>query len=312
MNKFIITAICFLLLSACQANTKDSTDNTLIELKSTAVKQEPKQDDSAKMSDLDYIKSLLKEKVAKKESIAFAKPIFKFTEEFESDDRPIQQTVKVYQQNNVCIAEALYLSDSGFGGTSDVAVFLGDKILYGFQRDVYQQYQKADTPSGIKFTGKINYDAEIKNDPETQTWLQESLLRWHKQYFTNTVKQSCIRSDLKTTSAPHQSIASFYGSYQYDNYQTDERLGTGVGAFYQIYLSKKACTIDIEGYQVDSHFKCEAKPAQDKDAIVIYNAENQEVFGTIYRTQDNQYAIDMSYYTKYEGSTEHYELEKVK
>lgn len=105
------------------------------------------------------------------------------------------------------------------------------------------------------------------------------------------------------------SNSQFYGSYKYNNYQTDENLGTGVGVFYDIMLSKDYCHIDIVGYQADKHFECYTKTINDTN-IEVYDLKKNKKFGTIKKINDDKFMIDMSYYL--EGDNQSFLMDKVK
>jgi len=109
------------------------------------------------------------------------------------------------------------------------------------------------------------------------------------------------------SNTPKNYASQFYGMYEYNNYQTDEDLGTGVGVFYNLKIFEEICQINIEGYQTDKQLKCYIKPV-DNNGIEIYDIGKDKKFGTIQKTDDNKYFIDMSYYL--EGDNYSYYMEK--
>lgn len=103
-------------------------------------------------------------------------------------------------------------------------------------------------------------------------------------------------------------VSQFYGVYKYNNYQTDKDLGTGVGVFYNLKIFKNICKINMEGYQTDKQLRCYIKLA-DNNSIEIYDIEKNKKFGTIRKTDENEFSIDMSYYL--EGDNYSYSIEKM-
>ncbi|WP_299185077.1 DUF5991 domain-containing protein [uncultured Psychrobacter sp.] len=110
------------------------------------------------------------------------------------------------------------------------------------------------------------------------------------------------------SNTPKNYASQFYGMYEYDDYQTDEELGTGVGVFYNLEISKEICQISMEGYQTDKQLRCYIKPV-DNNSIEIYDIEKDKKFGTIRKTDENKFFIDMSYYL--EGDNYSYYIEKI-
>ena len=109
------------------------------------------------------------------------------------------------------------------------------------------------------------------------------------------------------SNTPKNYASPFYGMYEYNDYQTDEDLGTGVGVFYNLEISKEICQINMEGYQTDKQLRCYIKPF-DNNSIEIYDIEKNKKFGTIRKTDENEFFIDMSYYL--EGDNYSYYIEK--
>lgn len=121
---------------------------------------------------------------------------------------------------------------------------------------------------------------------------------------------SCFNSTTsKILHRPNHYLSQFHGIYEYDNYQTDENLGTGVGVFYEIKISKEFCQINIVGYQTDKHLECYTNLINNT-RIEIYDIGENKKFGTIQKTNENKFKIDMSYYL--EGDNYSYYIEKVK
>lgn len=263
-------------------------------------------------SKVNILKAALENQVKNNQEISFShKPILEFKDEFYSDGRLVEQVVKIHKQDKICVTNAIFLSESGFGGQEDIIAFKNGKLIYGFQRLIFQEYKPSKNLEDIEFTGNIKYDSKIINDTETIEWLNNSLQRWYKNDFTNTVKESCSERNILPLNLPtiHQSISQFYGTYNFSNYHTDEQLQTGVGIIYNIQLSRNTCHIDMTGYQTDKHFNCYVKPAEGKDSIILYEAENNKSFGTINHHKGGRYTIDMSYYL--EGDNHSYDIDKV-
>ncbi|MGO3887509.1 MAG: DUF5991 domain-containing protein [Psychrobacter sp.] len=116
-------------------------------------------------------------------------------------------------------------------------------------------------------------------------------------------------SDYSISNTSKNYVSQFYGAYEYNNYQTDEDLGTGVGVFYNLIIFEENCQISMEGYQTDKNLRCYIKPV-DNNSIEIYDIEKVKKFGTIRKTDENEFFIDMSYYL--EGDNYSYYIEKTK
>lgn len=116
-----------------------------------------------------------------------------------------------------------------------------------------------------------------------------------------------VIDSISNTSKNH--ISQFYGVYKYNNYQTDEDRGTGVGVFYNLIIFEETCQISMEGYQTDKNLRCYIKPV-DNNSIEIYDIVKDKKFGTIRKTDENKFFIDMSYYL--EGDNYSYHIEKTK
>ncbi len=264
-------------------------------------------------NELDIIRKSLIQQVNGQKKLNFNRlPIFEFIDEFYASDmdRTIEQSVKIYKIGNFCVATTQYENESGFGGVEDVVVFANNKFKYGFEREIYQIYKEIDDSINLEFTGKFRYDADISNDTIVIEELIQSLNRWYKNNFTEDIKNACYSQYVAEEEIlDNKKISDFYGHYKFDNYETDERLGTGVGVFYDINLSKNSCKIDIVGYQTDNHFLCYIKPLNN-NKIEVYTSENDEKFSTIQKMDDNKFKIDVSYYL--ENGSDSYIMEKVK
>lgn len=106
-------------------------------------------------------------------------------------------------------------------------------------------------------------------------------------------------------------FSSWYGLYEYSNYQTDKSTGTGIGESYTLNLKKNKCNVDIVGYQIDKHFSCYLETTTKPNYINIYDLDKKIKFGEVKHTGADGYLIKITYFDEYnESNNNFYPLEK--